>query len=107
MPSKPAKYDIKLWWTCNSATAYPLNGQIYTGKIGETRDVNQGERIVKDLVAPYKNTGRNVTGQFFTTLPLVKELITWKLSVVGTLKKNKRYLPNEFKASKLEQFYQL
>lgn len=101
MPSKPAKYGIKLWWACDSATAYPLNGQIYTGKVGDTGDVNQGERIVKDLVAPYKNTGRNVTmDNFFTTLPLVIELISWKLSVVGTLKKNKRYLPNEFKASK-------
>lgn len=101
IPSKPAKYGMKIWWACDATTFYPLNGQIYTGKEGNTRDVNQGERVVKDLVAPYKNSGRNVTmDNFFTSLPLLQELITWKMTIVGTLKKNKRYIPEEFKASK-------
>ncbi|KAI8486134.1 hypothetical protein Bbelb_362340 [Branchiostoma belcheri] len=32
--SKPAKYGIKIWWTCNSVATYPLNGQVYLG-LGE------------------------------------------------------------------------
>lgn len=88
MPSKPAKYGIKIWWACDSKTSYPLNGQIYTGKVEGIRDVNQGERIVKELVAPYKNTGRNVTtDNFFTTVPLANHLLSWNMSTVGTLKK--------------------
>lgn len=85
MPFKPAKYGIKLWWACDSKTAYPFNGQIYTGKVGNTRDINQGERVLKDLITPYKNTGCNVTTDDF--LHLAEELLTWKMSIVGTLKK--------------------
>ncbi|XP_050340740.1 uncharacterized protein LOC126767216 [Bactrocera neohumeralis] len=34
IPSKPAKYGVKVWWICDATNAYPLHGQIYTG----TRD---------------------------------------------------------------------
>lgn len=101
IPSKPAKYGIKLWRLCDAKSFYPLKGQIYTGKINNQRDVNQGARVVKRLVEPYKNTGRNITtDNFFTSLELAEELVQWKLSIVGTLKKNKKCVPNEFKASK-------
>lgn len=100
IPSKPAKYGIKLWWVCDAATYFPLTGQIYTGKINNTRDVNQGERVVKELVEQYKNSGRNVTmDNFFTTISLADTLQSWRLSMVGTMKKNKTCLPPEFKAS--------
>lgn len=90
MPSKPAKYGIKFWWACDSANSYPQNFQLYTGKI----DGNRAERVVKDLIAPNKNTGRNIT------ITLAKEMLSWKLSIVGTMKKNKRCLPIEFKSSR-------
>ena len=101
MPSKPAKYGIKVWWLCDAENGYPLKGIIYTGKVGNTRDVNQGERIVKELAVTYKGSGRNIsTDRFFTTLPLAKLLLTWNLTLVGTLKKNKTYISQEMKASK-------
>ena len=101
MPSKPAKYGIKVWWVCDAENGFPLKGIIYTGKIGNTRDVNQGERVVKELAIAYKGSGRNISmDRFFTTLPLAKFLLTWNLTVVGTLKKNKPYIPQEMKASK-------
>ncbi|KAI8128045.1 PiggyBac transposable element-derived protein 4 [Lucilia cuprina] len=100
IPSKPAKYGIKLWWVCDAKSYYPLTGQIYTGKTGNNREMNQGERVVKDLVQQYKNSGRNVTcDNFFTSLPLADTLATWGLSLVGTMKKNKSCIPSEFKAS--------
>lgn len=101
IPSKPAKYGIKLWWLCDAKSYYPLKGQIYTGKINGQRDVKQGERIVKQLVEPYKNTGRNVTtDNFFTTLELAEHLVNWKFSIVGTLKKKRKCVPQQFKPSK-------
>lgn len=95
IPSKPAKYGIKIWWICDKQSFYPLQGTIYTGKLPhEPREVNQGENVVKELVQKYKGTGRNITmDNFFSTLPLAKLLMTWKLSMVGTLRKNKRYIP--------------
>jgi len=38
IPSKLAKYGIKVW--CDAENSYPLKGLIYTGKTGNVRDVN-------------------------------------------------------------------
>lgn len=101
MPKKPAKYGIKIWWVCDSLTGYPLFGEIYTGQPITGREVKQGERVVKTLSTKFKDTGRNVvTDNFFTTLPLAKFLWTWNLTLVGTIKKNKTYIPKEMLADK-------
>lgn len=104
IPSKPAKYGIKVWWCNDSFSFYPLQGQIYTGmsSTGE-RDVKQGERIVKDLcVSLYGGTGRNITcDNFFTTYDLAQSLMTdHNLSLLGTVNKRRRFVPNEFMANK-------
>ncbi|XP_053960549.1 piggyBac transposable element-derived protein 4-like [Anastrepha ludens] len=57
IPSKPAKYGIKLWWVWYAKNAYPLYGQIYTGQAPTVRETNQGERVVKDLVSRFHGTG--------------------------------------------------
>ena len=101
MPSKPAKYGIKVWWVCDASNSYPMSGQIYTGKSAEGRETMQGERVVKDLCHPFKNSGRNVTmDNFFTSLSLAQILLSWKMSMVGTLKKNKAFIPIELVAVK-------
>ena len=77
MPSKPAKYGIKVWWVCDSRNAYPITGQIYTGKSPLGREITQGERVVKDLCYRFKNTGHNIVcDNFFTTLPLARLLMS-------------------------------
>lgn len=104
MPSKPAKYGIKIFWVCDARNSYPLRGMIYKGKEDVQRVGSVGEEIVKDLVAKYRGTGRCVVADnFFTTMDLTKLLMSWDLSYVGTLKKNKPYipeamLPNKFRA---------
>jgi hypothetical protein len=32
IPSKPGKYGLKLFWCCDSDTAYLLNAEIYLGR---------------------------------------------------------------------------
>lgn len=106
IPSKPANYGIKIWWICDAENAYPLRGIIYAGKTGNVREKNQGERVVKELAAPYKGSGRNITmDNYFTTLPLAKHLISWKLSIVGTLRKNKPYIPKQMAPHKSKEEY--
>ena len=72
IPSKPGKYGIKVWAICEANTSYAWKMQVYTGKdptIG--REVNQGARVVKDLVKEIENSGRNVTcDDFFTSVSL-------------------------------------
>ena len=104
IPSKPAKYGIKVWWICDAENAYPLKGLIYTGKTGNEREVNQGERVVKELAVLYRGSGRNICmDNFFTTLPLAKHLLSWNLTIVGTLKKNKPYIPKAMAPSKTRE----
>lgn len=104
IPSKPAKYGIKVWWVNDSQSYFPLKGQIYTGlsPTGD-RDVGQGERVVKDLcVRMFKGSGRNITcDNFFTTFKLAKTLmIDHNLSILGTVNKKRRFLPSEMLPSK-------
>jgi hypothetical protein len=100
MKSKPAKYGIKLWLLCDSATSYALNVQVYTGKIGDRPEKNQGERVVNDLVEVISGSGRNVTtDNFFTSVPLARALLSKKLTLVGTIRKNKIEIPAAFSAS--------
>ncbi|XP_066260434.1 piggyBac transposable element-derived protein 4-like [Euwallacea similis] len=59
MPSKPAKYGIKFWVLCDSATSYVWSIQPYTGKeIGSIPERNQGMRVVLDLIVGLKGTIR-------------------------------------------------
>ena len=104
IPSKPPKYGIKVWWICDAENSYPLIGQIYTGKSSADREKNVGERVVKDLAAQYQGSGRNITmDNYFTTLSLTKSLLSWDLTIVGTLKKNKTYIPPAMTALKTRE----
>lgn len=101
IPSKPAKYGIKVWWICDAMNSFPLHGQIYTGQAASGRETKQGERVVKDLASKFRGSDRNITvDNFFTTLELAEHLLSWNLTLVGTLRKNKTYIPAEMKAHK-------
>ncbi|XP_050338294.1 piggyBac transposable element-derived protein 4-like [Bactrocera neohumeralis] len=99
IPSKPAKYGVKIWWACDSQTKYPLQGILYTGKKdGGERKVNQVENVLLKLVKRYQNTGRTIVADnFFTTLTGAKQLATIGLAFVGTIRANKKCLPEELK----------
>ena len=105
IPSKPAKYGIKIWWCCDSQTCYPLNGEVYLGRQpGQQREVGQGARVVKQLVAPWRRSGRNVTADnFFTSIPLAEDLLKDGLTYVGTIRSNKPHIPDAMKANSTRQ----
>lgn len=93
IPSKPAKYGLKIWACCDSINAYTWNTQVYIGKAPNTTpEVNLGKRVVLDLTDGLK--GRIVTADnFFTSHDLVLELARRQLSFIGTVRKNKRFVP--------------
>jgi len=101
IPSKPAKYGLKIWWCCDANTSYPLTGQVYLGKQpGEQREVGQGARVVQDLISPWRLSGRNVVADnFFTSVPLVQNLLADGLTYTETIRSNKPQIPQEMKAS--------
>jgi len=99
MPSKPAKYGIKVWWNCDADTSYPLKGEIYLGKQpGQIQQVGLGSTVVMNTTAPWHNTGRNIVcDNFFTSIPLAEELLQKHTTIVGTLRQNKPEIPPQMK----------
>uniref|UniRef100_A0A665ULX8 PiggyBac transposable element-derived protein domain-containing protein n=1 Tax=Echeneis naucrates TaxID=173247 RepID=A0A665ULX8_ECHNA len=95
IPSKPGKYGIKIWAACDAKTSYAWKLQIYTGKAASgIPEKNQGKRVVLDMTAGLQ--GHNITcDNFFTSYDLGQELLRRKLTMVGTVKKNKPELPAE------------
>ena len=105
IPSKPAKYRIKIWRCCDSQTCYPLKGDVYLGRQpGQQRDVGQGARVVKQLVEPWRRSGRNFTADnFFTSVPLAEDLLKDGLTFVGRIRSNKTHIPDSMKANSTRQ----
>lgn len=97
IPSKPAKYGIKIFALVDAKITYTKNLEIYCGKQPEGRysQSNSGQEVVKRMVAPIAKSGRNVTcDNYFTSVPLAMDLLNnTNLTLVGTIKKNKRELP--------------
>ena len=54
-------------------------------------------RVVETLTEGYQRTHRNVTcDNYFIDLALAQTLLSQGLTLVGTLRKNKRFIPAEF-----------
>lgn len=109
MPSKHAKYGIKVWWVNDSKSFYPSEGQWNTGldPSGE-RDIG-----IRDFcISNFKGTGRNITcDNFFSTVDLAQTLMAHNLSILGTVNQRRRFihkelLPNKNRALLSSQFCQ-
>ncbi|XP_025191777.1 piggyBac transposable element-derived protein 4-like [Melanaphis sacchari] len=95
LPAKPDKYGLKIISICDAKTFYFYGGIPYIGK--ETRNRNDlliPTQYVLNLVEPIMGTNRNVTtDNWFTSIELAEQLRVKKLTLVGTLRKNKREVP--------------
>jgi len=74
--------------------------EVYVGTQpdGPFKCYNSPSSIVKRLIAPISKTGRNITmDNWYNSIPLANELLkNQNLTVVGTLRKNKREIPPVF-----------
>ena len=107
IPSKPGRYGIKIWAICDSANSYAWKMEIYTGKkVGQQREVNQGERVVLSLTEEVQKSGRNITcDNFFTSVQLARKLLAMKLTLVGTIRRNGKELPASFVVTKGRELF--
>lgn len=96
--------STKIWWVCDAKNYYPLFGkfEIVTGEI-PIQKIYQDGRIIKELIASYKGSGRNITMDFFTTLPLARDLLSWNLTIVGALNGDEICIPQEMTSSNLDK----
>jgi len=107
MPQKPAKYGLKYYALCDSKTFYTYSLELYCGKqlVGPYGiNSNKPTDIVKRLVEPIKNSNRNLTtDNYYTSYPLAEHLLQVGLTLLGTMKRNKREIPPEFISEKNRQ----
>lgn len=96
IPNKPNKYGIKIIMVCDVATKYVVNASPYLGKSTKTNGVPLANYFVELLTRPVWGTNRNITmDNWFTNIPLGNKLLEapFKLTIVGTLRKNKPQIP--------------
>jgi len=96
IPGKRHKFGVEVFKLC-TADGYTYNFEIYSGRevntVTATRNV--GEKIVMKLTNNLLNTGRTLyTGNFYTSCVLARVLLQNKTHLIGTLQKNRKYLPS-------------
>lgn len=100
IPNKPARYGIKIFALVDSRTFYTSSMEIYAGKNPST-GINHPIDIVKRLMKPLYKSGRNLTtDNWYTSYQLAKDLLRENISLVGTMRKNKREIPPPFVTTK-------
>ena len=96
MPNKPDKFGLKFWLLVDLNDKYICNGFPYLGRDDDhpRERLSLSSYVVLRLLEPYYNLGHNVTcDNFFTSLSLAKELLTKSTTLVGTIRSNRREIP--------------
>lgn len=106
MPSKPGKYGIKVWPCSDSNSYYTSNMEIFVRNQpqGPFSLDNSTVSTVQRMTSHIEGTGRNVTlDNYFTSISLAERLFEKNLTLVGTLRKNKREIPTSFISNNKER----
>ena len=103
MPKKPIKRGIKVWVLADSHTGFFSQLEVYTGKKGNTTEVNLGARVVKDLTMDFRGKWHRVFfDNFFTSKTLLCELEAAGIYGCGTARSDRRLFPEALKKPKLK-----
>ncbi|XP_034015393.1 uncharacterized protein LOC117500737 isoform X2 [Thalassophryne amazonica] len=97
--TKPDKFGIKFWVACDLKSKYVCNIIPYLGKDPSCPTGERlSENVVMKLLEPFMDKGRTVTtNNFFTSLSLAQQLLSRKTTLLGTVNKIRRELPDSAK----------
>nr|XP_042912958.1 piggyBac transposable element-derived protein 4-like [Parasteatoda tepidariorum] len=104
LPLKPGKRGIKVWMLCTSRFGYVLNFEVYCGKNDKVPRSGKGlgYDVIQHLCECLKNPGHNIYfDRFFTSVPLVNDLLKKNTYCCGTLNLARKSLPQNIKSIKL------
>ncbi|CAK1584280.1 unnamed protein product [Parnassius mnemosyne] len=99
MPKKPIKRGFKIWARCDSVTGYLYQFEIYTGKGDSMEDEGLGYNVVKKLSAGLPENTLIAFDNFFNSCNLMEDLYENQIFAVGTVRVNRKDLPEIFKKS--------
>ena len=93
LPAKPTKWGIKFWTLAEATTGYLERFQVYTGKeAGQEKGLTH--RVVTDLTEHLHNTYIHIyMDNFYTSVPLLEELLANGMYGCGTVRANRKGLP--------------
>ncbi|KAL4152942.1 hypothetical protein QTP88_000775 [Uroleucon formosanum] len=97
IPGKKHKFGVKVLKLCTE-NGYTYDFEIYSGREVNTVTAtsNVGEKIVMKLTNNLLNAGRTLyTDNFYTSCVLARVLLQNKTHLIGTLRKNWKYLPKD------------
>ena len=99
IPNKPGKYGINVYVLADSKTFYSISSKVYMGAGTHAPELPVPTQAVLDLVPSVSGTNRNIAiDNYYTSVSLAMKLKSRKLTLVGTLKKNKTCIAPSFLA---------
>lgn len=103
IPSKPIKWGFKVWMRCDSKTGYCHQYDIYMGKeTGVNNAKGLGHRVVEKLTQTLHNKNHHVYfDSFFTSVPLVQDLLAHGVYSCGTIRQNRKGFPQDLRSGNL------
>lgn len=97
IPSKPARWGLKVWLRCDSLTGFCHQFDLYLGR-EQYRGVAVGQAVVEKLTAGLKNKNFHIFyDSFFTSVSLAKSLLSKKIFTCGTIVRNRKGFPADLK----------
>ncbi|XP_018564371.1 piggyBac transposable element-derived protein 4-like [Anoplophora glabripennis] len=101
--NKRHKYGVKLYKLC-TVTGFTYNVRVYCGKEDSIGNKDHSHKVVLKLMSGLLDSGRTLyADNFYSGIPLVKELLDRQSLYCGTLRKNRRGLPREITNKKLKK----
>ncbi|XP_069693712.1 piggyBac transposable element-derived protein 4-like [Periplaneta americana] len=102
MPNKPAKYGMKIVMMNDSKTYYMLSAEPCVGTVQKQNNESVPEYYVRKLSERVHGTKRNLTyDNWFSSIPTAERMLKeYKLTTLGTLRKNKKEIPPIFVTNK-------
>lgn len=101
IPSKPDKYGLKVVTMCDAKTYYMCSAKPYIGKEERHSPYSIPTQYVLDLTKEIHGTNRNcTTDNWFTSYELAEKLLEKKITLVGTMRKNKTDIPKQLVEAK-------
>lgn len=102
MPKKPIKRGFKIWARCDAKTGYLYQFQIYTGKGDSIENEGLGYNVVMKLSNYLPMNTLVAFDNFFTGCNLLEHLYNKHIYAVGTVRSNRKDLPEMMKKQRKE-----